>query len=406
MTQFVSTGSAWREIPAAEALRRAREVAPRVGITRITDITRLDRIDFPCAIAVRPGAMANTLCVTAGKGLTITDALVGAAMEGIELAWAEPGRSTVEIVKATALDVLDGKTRREAIIDFVPRVNSTINLEAAYPCAWAEELGTGNQVLVPAECVFIPLNSPSCIIGAHSNGLASGSSVDEATLHGLAEVIERDAFSFNRLKNPPRIDPETMPEPLRSIDHRLRGRGFDTWYFHMENPFGVPCVGASIYDTHDPRLIYGGQGCHASPAIAAARALTEAIQSRLSIIHGGRDDVPHIVNQQEPRTWKQMDEFLAKAKAELDVVSPLQPFSTLPDTSSAAHSIPEMIEYLRGVLREKGFPWVLRVVLTPPDYPIAVVRVIVPRMECRTASDPSRRGPRLRDFMKGLTTYP
>jgi ribosomal protein S12 methylthiotransferase accessory factor len=406
VSSFVSTGSAWREIPAAEALRRARLAAPLVGITRITDITRLDRIDFPCAVAVRPDAMPGSLCVTAGKGLTITDALVGAAMEGIELAWAEPGRSPVRPVMKTAHDVLDGRERPRAILDFAPRLNSTIDLDAPYPCVWAEDLGTGGRVLVPAEAVFFPMNGPGCFLGATTNGLASGSSVAEATLHGLAECIERDAFSFNRLQNPPRIDAGTLPEPLRSIDLRLHERGLETWYFDMRNPFGVPCIGASLYDHDDRRMIHGGQGCHASPAIAAARALTEAIQSRLSIIHGGRDDITHIVNQQPPRSWEQMRAFFEGSQQKLAEVSPLHDFAGIPDLSAACAGIAEATAVLRKRLADQGMPWVLRVVLTPPDFPVAVVRVIVPRLECRTAADPTKRGPRLRDFMKGLTRYP
>ena len=406
MTGFVSTGSAWREIPAHEALRRARAAAPLVAITRITDITPLDRIGLPCAVAVRPGAMAGSLCVTAGKGLTITDALVGAAMEGIELAWAEPGKSPVRPVMATARDVLDGRTRPRAILDFAPRLGSIIDLDAPYPCVWAEDLATGGQVLVPAEAVFYPMNLPGCFLGSTTNGLASGSSVEEATLHGLSEVIERDAFSFNRLMNPPRIDGGTLPEPLAGMDRRLHAHGFETWYFEMRNPFGIPCVGASIYDHDDRRMIYGGQGCHPSPAIAVARALTEAIQSRLSIIHGGRDDVVAIVNQQPPRSWEEMRAFYESSQEELAVTSPPRDFAGIPDVSHACGSIPEGIAFLCGRLREQGMPWVLRVVLSPPDFPVAVVRVMVPRLECRTTADPTKVGPRLRDFMKGRASYP
>ncbi len=38
--------------------------------------------------------------------------------------------------------------------------------------------------------------------------------------------------------------------------------------------------------------VFGGGGAHADPAVALSRALTEAVQSRLSTISGLRDDIP------------------------------------------------------------------------------------------------------------------
>jgi ribosomal protein S12 methylthiotransferase accessory factor len=404
-TGFLSTGSAWREITVVEALARARAAAPQVGITRVTDITRLDRIGVPVAVGIRPNAMPGSLCVTAGKGLTLNDALVGATMEGIEMAFSEPARGRVKVVMATARHVLDGQTRREAITDFCLPWGTMVNLDAAFPCAWAEDIATGEKVLVPAESVFYPMPHPLGKLGTSTNGLASGSSVTEATLHALAEVIERDAYSFHRLQNPPLIDSATLPEPLAGIDRRLTDQGFDTWYFYMVNPFGVPAIATSIYDLHDRRFLTSGQGCHLSPTIAAVRALTEAIQSRGSIIHGGRDDLVVILNNHPARPWEQMDEIYRSAKAALAAGAPAVPFDGIPDASAEAPTIPSAIALLRARLAAQGFHRVLRVVLTPSDFPVQVVRVIVPGLE-RHAADSNRIGPRLRKFFKGQLTYP
>jgi ribosomal protein S12 methylthiotransferase accessory factor len=331
--------------------------------------------------------------------------MVGATMEAIEMAYAEPGRARVPIVMATARHVLDGRTRREAITEFCPPWGTMINLDAAFPCAWAEDIGTGERTLVPAEAVFYPFPHPLGRLGTSTNGLASGSSVTEATLHALAEVIERDAYSFHRLQNPPLIDNATLPEPLATIDARLTDQGFDTWYFYMVNPFGVPAIAASIYDFHDRRFITSGQGCHLSPMIATVRALTEAIQSRGSIIHGGRDDLVTILNNHPARPWEQMDAIYKTAKAALSAGAKAVPFDAIPDTSAEAPTIPAAIALLRARLAGQGFHRVLRCVLTPDDFPMQVVRVIVPGLE-RHAADTNRIGPRLRKFFKGQLTYP
>jgi ribosomal protein S12 methylthiotransferase accessory factor len=397
-----STGSGWREIDVAEALRRARAVAPSVGVTRVTEVTRLDRLGVPVAIGVRPGAMAGSTCVTAGKGLTLDDAYVGATMEAIEAAFAEPsGLSPVEIVVATPSDVLDGRTRRGAIVDFCPKLGVTIDLGARYPCVRAEDLASGTSVLVPAESVFIPFAFPGTFLGSSSNGLASGSSINEATLHALCEVIERDAYSIALLEKPPLIDRATLPEPLAGLDRRIRARGFATWYFSLPNPFGVPCVAASLYDLDDRRFMTSGQGCHLSPEVAGVRALTEAIQSRATIIHGGRDDLAEVLDNKRVLSWERMEAVYQHAKRLIEKDPPL-PFSALPDLSPHAPSIGAAIALLGRRLREAGFPWLLRVVLTPPDHPVTVVRVLVPRFERYGHHNSTSIGPRLRAFKATL----
>ena len=56
---------------------------PRFGITRVADVTGLDVLGVPVAMAVRP--LAATLSVSQGKGATYTHAAVSAAMEAIEV---------------------------------------------------------------------------------------------------------------------------------------------------------------------------------------------------------------------------------------------------------------------------------------------------------------------------------
>src|SRR5271169_3168676 len=131
-------------------LARAKSRAGALGITRVTDITRLDRVGVPVYASIRPTAAPGSLCVNAGKGLLPIEAEVGAYMEAIEFALAEPGRAPLPIVRATVRDVLDGRTRPEAILDLCPRVGSRVRLSAAIDCVEAQEMsGTGTRALVP-----------------------------------------------------------------------------------------------------------------------------------------------------------------------------------------------------------------------------------------------------------------
>src|SRR5580693_3332474 len=130
----VHLSSSLRTTPAHVTLARAKARARSLGITRVTDITRLDRVGVPVYASIRPAAAPGSLCVNAGKGLLPIEAEVGAYMEAIEFALAEPGAAKVPIVRKTARDVLDGRKRPGAILDLCPKLGSRVRLDAAMDC--------------------------------------------------------------------------------------------------------------------------------------------------------------------------------------------------------------------------------------------------------------------------------
>src|SRR5699024_3273928 len=79
---------------------------------------------------------------------------------------------------------------------------------------------------------------------ANSNGLASGNVRDEAALHALYEVVERDVLSRptdESLARAPSIDPESIPdETCLGMVESIRGAGGRISVQHLPNPFGVP----------------------------------------------------------------------------------------------------------------------------------------------------------------------
>ena len=74
---------------------------PRFGITRLAEVTGLDRIGIPVWMAIRPNS--RTLAVSQGKGLTDAAAQASALMEAAEIASAE--RFPVPRRVATARDL-------------------------------------------------------------------------------------------------------------------------------------------------------------------------------------------------------------------------------------------------------------------------------------------------------------
>lgn len=397
---MISYGSSLRALPLASTLANARKVATTLGITRITEITQLDRIGVPVFVSIRPDA--PVLCVCAGKGLTPEEAQVGAYMEAIEIAWSEVGRSGLPIVNATVRDVLDTRRDPRSILSLCPIWGQAIDLDARLPCTPMNELGTDVTHLVPSELVFFPLTHQAGgarFFGSTTNGLASGNTVLEATVHALTEVIERDVTSHHLVQDRSmRIELDTLPATVATLAARLESAGFGVIVRWLPNDLGVPVFQSVIYDRAQPWLMLRGDGCHPVRSIAATRAISETIQCRLSLIHGGRDDLTNVYAAFARLSVDEKTELYEKDLHRMIAAQAIS-YDDLTESTIETTSLDACLDGLLAVLRTAGFSRVLRVVYTPFDYPVQVVRVIVPGLECYSR-DARRIGPRLRRLLK------
>jgi len=128
-----------------------------------------------------------------------------------------------------------------------------------------------------------------------SNGLASGNSLAEAALHGLYEVIERDALAGDQAMPPGiPVDPGSVSDAgCAELVDRIRQAGAYLEVRLMPSRFGVPCFSCRIWSWDLP-VFADGSGAHSSAAVALSRAITEAAQSRAGTIAGSRDDLPPV----------------------------------------------------------------------------------------------------------------
>jgi ribosomal protein S12 methylthiotransferase accessory factor len=397
----VHLSSSLRSTPPEVTLARARARAPSLGISRVTDITRLDRVGIPVYASIRPSAIRGSLCVNAGKGLRPIEAEVGAYMEAIEFALAEPGAAGVATVSATCRDVHDGRVRPEAILDFCPRLGSRVRLEAPLDCVEAEDIVTGDKALVPAELVFLPFRPSkrhASLFGTTSNGLASGNTCPEATVHGLCEVLERDIKSFEAVQDTSvPVDLETVEGPARALVETIREADLDLYVRTVRNAFGLAYFVAIINDrdAYAPHLLNGGFGCHPHRSVAFVRAVAEAAQSRLSFIHGGRDDLIDVQGRYRGWNAKRKRAFVESVVERASRGEPV-PMRAVDDASATVTSVETCEQMLLERLERLGFDRIYRVVLTRPGDDLQVVRVIVPRAEM-FGETVRRLGVRLRD---------
>jgi ribosomal protein S12 methylthiotransferase accessory factor len=276
--------------PAEETWEWIRPILPQCGITRVAEVTWLDEIGIPVFQAVRPNA--HTLSVSQGKGVTAMLARVSAAMEGVELWHAEhPQQPGI----AATIEEIEGKLGYPFdMLPLVPLhfVGPDCRFEW-YPAARIDGEGTS---YLPSSL----LRLDSCVTGrwtpaafrATSNGLASGNVLDEAVLHGLYEVVERDASARARRHG------TGQPLDLSSVDdpsacmllERLTSAGMNVAVQFLPSPFGVPTFDTLISNSMFP-VPFAGVGTHLDAGVALCRALTEAAQARATAIAGTRDDL-------------------------------------------------------------------------------------------------------------------
>ncbi|MDD1676044.1 MAG: YcaO-related McrA-glycine thioamidation protein [Methanomicrobiales archaeon] len=377
-----------RAAPPEETLKRAEGKLPAAGITRIADITQLDRIGIPVFSCIRPTAEMGAVSVYNGKGATPLAARVSAMMEGIERYSGEVGVREVLLCRREDL-LKEGSVLDPGDLILPP----SADIRGIIPWVLGHDIAANEPVYVPAHAVFHPLGSSyPQLFRTSTNGLASGNTLEEAIFHALTEVIERDAWSLVEVLRDagPRITTDgggTVGDLLE----RFRKADVEVHLRDITSDIGIPTIAAVSDDIllRDPSLLTIGMGTHTSADIAAIRALTEVAQSRLTQIHGAREDVPHtdIRKKIGYERVKRLNRYWFEAKDEV----------TLGQIQS--HDKPDFLDDINTIietLRQHGLTRVVAVDLTRPEIGIPVVRVIVPGLEMY-AIDNDRRGERCRD---------
>ncbi|WP_424980194.1 YcaO-like family protein [Leisingera sp. S232] len=360
----------------AQTLANVRPHLADMGITRIANLTGLDRVGLPTVMVTRPNS--RSVAVSLGKGLTLEAAQASGVMEAIESWHAE--RISLPLRSASFQDLQ--KDALVADVARLPRVTGA-DFDPQRRMLWVAgaDMATGGQYWLPFEMVDTDYTAPpSGGQGAFprtTNGLASGNSLAEAACHALCELIERDAITLWHHAPPgPRIDPATIDDRrCRDALDRFAAAGLETGVWNITSDIGVPAFHCMICEAGSrPGHIGIGSGCHPDRRIALLRALTEAAQTRLTYISGARDDL-------DP------DEFTPAAAAEragyvrrlLRRSQASARFQDCPSLSSP--SFEEDQAWLLDRLEAAGMAQVLIVDLSHSGLGISVVRAVIPGLE-------------------------
>jgi ribosomal protein S12 methylthiotransferase accessory factor len=372
--------AAHRTVAPAETLARLRPHLRTAGVTRLADITGLDRIGIPTVLAHRPNC--PTLANAAGKGFSLVAATVSAAMEAVEIYHAENLRLNVVESSWQALP----EDARIPLGQLPLNRHALFTPDKIYHWIEAWDLIGQRPVFVPYLCVGMapprgqrPLLDRPFSMG--SNGLAGGNHLLEAIAAGLYETVERDAVACDRLLTTTlagtwrRVDPADVDDPpVCALLERLDEAELETVLIECTVDTGIPCYMACLFEARF-RHTGGtkGYGAHLDPHVAMVRAITEAVQARAIFIAGSRDD------------YFRRDQFAHQlADSDATVTDMLampcrRQASAL--VSAAADSFEADIAVMLDRLIAAGIGQVLVVDLSHHEIGIPVVRVIVPGLE-------------------------
>lgn len=282
--------------PIADTLASIGSRFADLGITRLIDLTPLDRVGVPVFNVCVPNP--RTECYAAGKGLTRDACLVSALMEAFELRAALARQPRHEVLGRRHVDMA---ALGEAIApaDLPLPVRGDFTGDERHDWLRCLELGTGRPVHLPADLFGFAYGRGPGITRAvprgNTNGLASGNSAYEAILHGLYELIERDALVLSNFGQPRRLlVPRAGLGPrLDELLDRIDGAGLELRLFDLTSDLDVPTYQAYLVDPcgFATYHLHTGHGCHHDGRVALARAITEACQVRLTTFAGAREDV-------------------------------------------------------------------------------------------------------------------
>jgi len=356
-----------------ETLRRIEPVFSRVGVTRLADLTWLDETGVPVYQAVRPDS--HNLSVSQGKGLTPALAKASAAMEAIETWHAERVEPDLHLAVSEAADQMGYRLQ-----EISPRARHHIH--PALRVAWsrARRLVSGKPSLVPTEYLRLDYRvradwSP-LLFSVTSNGLASGNTYTEAALHGLYEFVERDAMARAGWRPYPRIvDLDSVDGVARGLLDQMLGTGLQVVAEALDSPVGLPVIRARIFSGFFPE-VFIGSGAHSDREVALCRALTEAVQSRVTTISGVRDDLT-------PEAYRQAREALLGRATRMDLRELFEDSKRVLYQELPSTRLPSLADDLRltaGRVHEVTGREPLVFDHTLPDIGIPVVRVLCPRL--------------------------
>jgi ribosomal protein S12 methylthiotransferase accessory factor len=292
--------------------------------------------------------------VAVGKGSSENEAIRGAIGEAIEH-YCAAHFDTHKTRQALSIAVLpDAVTPAECVLysdsQYAKRDFSYRRWNRKDEITWVPmtELPDERQVFAPATLVYLnqgQARAEDLFCPSTSNGLAAGDDLESAILHGLCELIERDAFLITWMNQLPA--PEVLFSAEAGIAHSIREHyarfGVEIHVFNISTDLPAHVMMGLCVDStgHGPAAVVG-LGCHLNPAVAVQKALFEVCQVRPGEVRRFQQDRPaeHLKSYRDVHSLQEHSAFFHPLER-------LSEFSFLLDTGRS--------EYLKNIpIRTSG----------------------------------------------------
>jgi ribosomal protein S12 methylthiotransferase accessory factor len=325
-----------------------------------------------------------------GTGLSPREAFEGCIGEGIEyLSQLESGSEP--LVSGSAQDLL------AAAGDEVRRfLGGILPPDPAAPVECIAATGLGDAVigLFPADICLRRLPDRAKIVPPFllGTGCAAGRTIEDAVLHALCELVERDAAALwwrgGLRGRPVALESAAMAQSVALLAAlRMEANTRRTWLLDITTDLEIPVV-AAISCRPDGKGFACGLGARPTLASAACRAVTELCQSELAhvVVAAKRAE-----RGAEGLNDRDRGHIARATSIDAHACELLHPTGVPARHDTQAPSeAGAMVEVIASRLAAAGIA-AFRIDLTRPAFGIPVVRVIAPGLQIEPSQLTSRR---------------
>ncbi len=378
MSHYYRLPGTIRAVNVDVTLEKLSKKLPEIGITRVANITGLDYLGIAVTTCIRP--LAKHLSVSQGKGLTPQLAEISAIMEAVETFHME-NSAPPEFYGAYS-----GLSLKYPVLNPYLFNQGHFNVQRLghLELGWVSAVNLINNELCYVPHILTCLDSTQSrpeysFFSVSTNGLAAGNSKAEAICHALYELIERDALCHWQSLSPEekketQVDLSSVNDANASLILKFQQGGLGLKIWDITSCLSIPAFHCALYDLNLFRNLglFTGTGAHLSKEVALSRALTEAAQSRLTLISGNRDDIfPEYYRRQQKLQQQLEEQWLNEGTVWYEEVKELtyQP------------SFHQNIQQVTAILQSKEYPYLLMREHTHPEINIPVIQMIIPGLK-------------------------
>lgn len=261
---------------------------------------------------------------------------------------------------------------------------------------WVEgyNLSRERPVLVPASIVYLSydfLSRDEFFVHSVSTGAAAGSSLEEAILSGIYEVVERDALTSMWLARLP-VPQVRLDGRFQDVLERLDGFDLELYVHYITLDVDIPVFWGMLVNRSGRQPVLAvGAAANLDPERALSKVIEEVIQTRMwaKVLVKQAGEYPDL---SRPENYVHVENFdlhvllyaAYDMRAAVDFLLHSEQRMGMDDVPARSEEcVLANVRRCVDALRERGFE-VIVVDVTPPDVRQAgfsVARVLIPGMQ-------------------------